>query len=77
MGRPRKNALYPVAIAPSRAAECLGLHRSKIDAAVRAGDLRVYTLGLARRILVCDLIEWVRSWKIAQGRKRHGPQVPE
>jgi hypothetical protein len=64
MPRARVTPLFPVAVAPARAAECLGVRRAAIDEAIRAGELIVYQKGLKRRVLVEDLVAWVRNtWK--------------
>jgi excisionase family DNA binding protein len=69
MARKRITPLFPIGISVARAAECLEVHRAKIDAAIKAGELRLYQHGVARRILVADLVEWVRTtWKIKGGR---------
>jgi hypothetical protein len=41
MGRKRVAPLFPIAVAPARAAKVLDIHRGKIDAAIRSGELRV------------------------------------
>jgi hypothetical protein len=62
--RARVTPLFPIAVSVSRAAECLGVDRAVIDEAVRMGHLIVYQRGLKRRILVEDLVRWVRTtWR--------------
>jgi hypothetical protein len=59
--RIRKNTLHPVAVAPTMAAEVMGVRRKEIFDAVRAGLIPVYRIGIRRRILVVDLISWARD----------------
>jgi hypothetical protein len=59
--RNRVTPLFPIGVAPARAAECIGVRRAVIDAAIHAGELVVYQKGLKRRILVEDLTAWVRK----------------
>ena len=65
----RKVPLWPVAVAPARASEIIGVHRKVIARATADGSLRVYEHGKARRILVCDLVDWVKStWRLVGSR---------
>jgi excisionase family DNA binding protein len=61
----RVRKLFPIARSVESACECLdGIHHSYVRAAVRSGALPVYRLGTKRRVLVADLIAWVRTeWK--------------
>lgn len=64
MPRARLKRLYPIALSVDALAEALGVHRRLLLAAVRAGELPVYQLGTKRRVLVCDAVEYVRTyWK--------------
>ncbi len=64
MATPRKPArLFPVALSPTQAAECMGLRRDQIADAIRSGDLPCYRLGVKRRILVESLVAWVKTWE--------------
>lgn len=66
--RERRNALFPVAISPARAAEALDVHRKMITAAIKSGELPVYCHGLKRRILIEDLVAWIRhTWRKDNG----------
>jgi excisionase family DNA binding protein len=59
----RKHRLFPVALSTKGAADSLSLRVAKVAAAVKSGALKSYRHGNQRRILVVDLIEWVRSWE--------------
>jgi hypothetical protein len=66
----RKTPLFPVALSPNRSAEVLGIRADQIQEAIRVGDLIVYQKGLKRRVLVEDLVAWVRNtWE----GSRHAP----
>lgn len=67
--RQRITPLFPIAVAPVRLSECIGVHRKVIDRAVNAGELRIYEKGKARRILVEEAVQWIKTtWKIKGGR---------
>lgn len=72
MPRARKRPLFPVALSPAAAADALGVSPKKIREAINSGALSAYDAGGNRvRILVCDLVEYVRSWwPHAKRRKR-------
>jgi hypothetical protein len=62
--RVREFLLFPVAMSPAACAEALQIHRRKIDRAIRFEGLPVYQNGSERRVLVQDLVDWVRrTWK--------------
>jgi len=62
--RPLKRTLYPCAVSPNEAAAVLGIRAEQIKEAVRMGALPVYQLGTKRRVLIDDLVAWVRAtWK--------------
>jgi hypothetical protein len=46
MPRKRVVPLWPIALAPARLSDCLGLHRKYVEAAIREGYLPVYAHGL-------------------------------
>jgi excisionase family DNA binding protein len=62
MPRTSKTPLFPVAISPARAGEVLGVRLEKVHDAIREGALPCYQLGAKRRVLIADLVEWVRTW---------------
>jgi len=61
MARARAFRLFPIALSPQGVADALGIHRGKIDAAIHAGELAVYQHGSHKRILVCDVVDWIRD----------------
>ena len=62
--RERRNALYPIAVSPARAAECLDVHR-KVIAEMIARGMPIYRHGNKRRVLVDDLVAAIRNtWKL-------------
>ena len=63
MARQRAFRLFPLALSPQGVSDALGIHRGKIDAAIHAGELAVYQHGAQRRILVCDVVDWIRDLK--------------
>jgi hypothetical protein len=64
MPRIRKKPMWPIALSPAAAAECLGIPRQTVMDAVKNLELQVFQKGLARRILTLDLEKWVReTWK--------------
>jgi hypothetical protein len=79
MPRRRVTPLFPIAISPSRLADVLEVSRDVIGAAITAGHLRVYQHGLARRILIEDVVMWIKTtWTIKQPKgTRHGERSSE
>lgn len=64
MPRKRRTPLFPVAVSPARAAESLDIQPEEIQDAIKSGELPCYIKGIRRRVLIADLIEWVRHyWK--------------
>jgi excisionase family DNA binding protein len=61
MPRAHKTPLWPVALSPARAAAVLGIRPDQIQEAIRAGHLPVYTIGIKRRVLIEDLVAYVRA----------------
>lgn len=79
MPRERVTPLWPIALAPARLADVLQVHRSVIDRAIAAGDLTVFQHGSARRILIADVVLWIKTtWKLPkQRRRRRHVEVPQ
>lgn len=63
MPRRTKSPLYPIALSANALAQCLDIHSRKVYAAIKDGALPVYENGKSRRILVSDVVDWVRTWK--------------
>jgi hypothetical protein len=64
MPRERRTSLFPVAVSPARAADALGIRAEEINEAIKHGELHCYVKGIRRRVLIADLVEWVRHyWK--------------
>lgn len=80
MPRPRKHSLFPIALSVQAASDALGLDKNGrfVREAVARGELPAYRArGRRERVLVVDLVEWVRSWpraKIKQQLKRRVPK---
>ncbi len=76
MARRRVTPLFPVACSPQRIADCLDVDRRVIDRAVSEGHLTVYQHGLARRILIQDVVHWIKTqWKITGARHGRHPDA--
>jgi excisionase family DNA binding protein len=58
----RKARLFPVALSQRAAGEALGIEPREIHAAIRDGELLAYKRGTHVRVLVEDLVAWVRTW---------------
>ena len=59
----RKFRLFPVALSPAAAAECLGAPVRLIHASIyRTKTLEAFVVGNRVRIPVDTLFTWVRSW---------------
>jgi excisionase family DNA binding protein len=69
MPRIPKRRLHAIACSPAEAANQIGIGVHKVQRAIREGLLPCYQLGLKRRVLVVELIEWVRTWPKAEIRK--------
>ncbi len=71
MPRKRKFSVVQIAVSPLAAADaCNCSYEHVILPAVLAGEIPVYTKGSARRILIEDLVKWVReTWSTQQTRK--------
>jgi len=73
MPRPRKRSLFPICLSPAAAADCLMVPVAKVRQSLAMGDLIGFDAGGKRvRILVNGpggLVEWVRSWPVAQRRR--------
>jgi hypothetical protein len=61
MARKTKHPLVYLAVSPSMLATALSISPNVVAAAITAGELQVYTKGVARRILVCDAEQWIRK----------------
>jgi excisionase family DNA binding protein len=57
----RDRPLYPIAVSPTMAAHVLGIHKDKIYSAINDGELSIYTLGAQRRVLIADIVDWIRA----------------
>jgi hypothetical protein len=62
--RLRSFRLFPIALSPASLAAALDVDRRKIDHGIKFEGLPIYQHGAARRILVCDAVDWIRrTWK--------------
>jgi len=52
--------LFPILLSVADASRALGVDRARLYAAIRAGHLALFRDGVKKRILVADLVEWVR-----------------
>jgi hypothetical protein len=62
MPRSNKSPLFPIALSASRLAQALDINPRVVLAAIKAKELPVYKLGLKRRVLVGDAVEWIREY---------------
>jgi hypothetical protein len=63
MGRPRLKRLFPIALSFDAVAEALQIPRHVIhDAIYTTAELRAFECGQCRRVLVEDLVAWVKTW---------------
>jgi len=64
MGRPRKSALFPIALSLTEACEQLKCRRKTLVDAIMAGQLNIYQDPTSRRqrVLVTELCEYVRNY---------------
>lgn len=71
----RVTPLFPVALSANSLADCLGIHRTKVLAAINSGELPVYKKAMARRILVEDAVRWIKTtWELQKPKgKSNGP----
>lgn len=72
MGRPRKRALFPIALSIDSAAEALSIPRRVVaDAIYKTAELPAYA-GPGRRVRcrVSDLSAWVGTWPRATIKRR-------
>ncbi|UGX93682.1 helix-turn-helix domain-containing protein [Bradyrhizobium barranii subsp. barranii] len=66
----------PIALSLLQAAELLGVHERHILNAVRSHELPAYQRGIAVRVLMTDLVDWVREhWKPRQPTKSRQPRA--
>ena len=64
MPRERRTTLFPIAVSPAMAADALGIRAEQIQDAITRGELHCYVKGVRKRVLIADLVEWVRNyWK--------------
>jgi hypothetical protein len=61
MPRKTKHPIVYLALSPAALATAVSVAPAVVHAAILAGELQVYTRGLARRILVSDAETWIRS----------------
>lgn len=57
----RKKPLPILAGSPWAVCAMLGVRDDDIRPAIKSGALKVYKLGLRRRIVVADAVEWLRT----------------
>jgi excisionase family DNA binding protein len=57
----RKTRLFPIALSVNGAAEAMSLPRRKLRDAIRDGHLIAYQNGTHVRVLVEDLVAWVKT----------------
>jgi excisionase family DNA binding protein len=50
-----------IAVSPTQASARTGLRQERIAAAVRAGEIRAFRIGVKTKILVSELERWVAS----------------
>jgi excisionase family DNA binding protein len=50
-----------IAVSPTQASARTGLRQERITAAVRAGEIRAFRVGVKTKILVSELERWVAS----------------
>jgi excisionase family DNA binding protein len=60
----RQRKLFPIAVSVAEVADSLGVERREIYRAIKEHGLPVYRHGTKRRILVADVVAWIRAtWK--------------
>ncbi len=60
-----KRPIAPPAMTVALIAECLGIDRHVVYAAIKAGELGpVYQKGVRRVILTSDVIAWIKTWRV-------------
>jgi hypothetical protein len=74
MARIRLKKLWPVALSISAASEAIQTRRKYLADAVEAGSLAAHVIDNQTRILVADLVEFVRWHPLPKLKKgvRHG-----
>jgi hypothetical protein len=71
MPRRTKHPIVYVALSPAALATAVSIAPAVVAAAILAGELQVYTRGVARRILISDAENWIRNeWKRGVPRKQ-------
>jgi hypothetical protein len=72
MGRPRKRRLFPVAVTIAEAVDVLGCRPRTIRSALQDGRLvaRKTPDDNRKLILVCDLVDFVKTWPLTEIRSR-------
>jgi hypothetical protein len=73
MGRERKQRLFPVALSIDGCRDALSCPRSRISEAIYlTAELPAYAgSNNSVRILVVDLVEWVRTWPRATAKREY------
>lgn len=62
--RERRTALFPIALSPTKLADCVGVLPRVIADAIKTGDLPCYKRGTKRRVLVQDAVDWIKqTWE--------------
>jgi hypothetical protein len=59
-----RQAIKPVplvAVSPFQASEATGVRQERIAAAVRAGEIRSFRVGVKTKILISELERWIAS----------------
>ena len=62
MPRANLSPLFPIALSPQRLAQALEVNPRVVMQAIKAKELPVYKLGLKRRVLIVDAVEWIREY---------------
>jgi excisionase family DNA binding protein len=61
-----------LALSPVETARALGIHRSRIFAAIRAGELRAHAIGNKSKIWRDDIEQWFKAQPLTKRRKADG-----
>lgn len=61
MSRRTVKPLFPIALTVAEAALALGMDRPSLTQEIRLGRIPLYQKGLQSRLLVTDIVEYVRS----------------
>jgi hypothetical protein len=66
MARARRKPLFPIALSPAATADALQIRLKVVRDAILSGALPAYQTDRRVRVLVADLVEWVRTWPRAR-----------